>query len=72
MGSEQLLANGERQTSFLSADALKEEPTPASDYTMEQPKKPSVWKRMADKLGLNAPLVIMMAKYVAPRSGQPR
>jgi hypothetical protein len=62
MDSEKGAANGARQ----STDALKDDPTPANDRTMERVKKPSVWKRIADKLGLSIPIVIMMAKYVVP------
>jgi hypothetical protein len=66
MDSEKGAANGARQTPLLSTDALKDDPTPANDRTMERLKKPSVWKRIADKLGLSIPVVIMMAKYVVP------
>jgi hypothetical protein len=66
MDFEKGTANGERQTPLLSTDALKDNPTPANDHTMEQLKKPSVWKRMADKLGLSIPVVMMMVKYVLP------
>jgi hypothetical protein len=66
MDSEKGAANGARQTPLLSTDALKDDPTPANDRTMERPKNPSVWKRIADKLGLSIPVVIMMAKYVVP------
>ena len=64
MDSEKGTTNGERQTPLLSTDALKDDPTPANDRTMERLKKPSVWKRMAGKLGLSIPVVMMMVKYV--------
>jgi hypothetical protein len=66
MGSEKGTVNGERETPLMSADALKDDTAPANDRVMEQPKKPSMWKRMADKLGLSIPVVLMMVKYVVP------
>jgi hypothetical protein len=66
MDSEKGTANEKRQTPSLSTDALNDDPSPANDHVMERLKKPSIWKRMADKLGLSIPVVIMMAKYVVP------
>jgi hypothetical protein len=66
MDSEKGTANRARQTPLLSTNVLKDDPMPANGHTMERPKKPSVWKRMADKLGLSIPIVVMMAKYVVP------
>lgn len=45
---------------------MKDDPTPANYRTMERLKKPSVWKRVVDKLGLSIPVVMMMVKYVVP------
>jgi hypothetical protein len=64
MDSEKGTANRERQTPLLSTDALKDDPTPANDRIMERLKKPSMWRRMVDKLGLSIPVVVMMVKYV--------
>jgi hypothetical protein len=66
MDSEKGTAIGERQTALLSTDALKNDSTPANDGIMERVKKPSMWRRMAGKLGLSIPVVMMMAKYVVP------
>jgi hypothetical protein len=66
MDSEKGTANGGRQTPLLSTDALKDDPTPANDRIIERLKKPSIWRRMVDKLGLSTPIVVMMVKYVVP------
>jgi hypothetical protein len=66
MDSEKGTAKGERQTPLLGTDALKDDPPPANDRIMERLKRPSMWKRIADKLGLSIPVVVMMAKYAAP------
>jgi len=66
MDSEKGTANGERQTPLLSTDAFENDPTLANDRIMEPLKKPSMWRRMADKLGLSIPVVMMMVKYVVP------
>ena len=72
MDSEKGTANGERQAPLLSTDAFKNGPTLANDRIMERLKKPSMWRRMVDKLGLSIPVVIMMVKYVVPQNGLPR
>lgn len=66
MDSEKGTAIGERQTPLLSTDTLKNDPTPANDRIMERLKKPSMWRKMVDKLGLSIPIVMMMVKYVVP------
>jgi hypothetical protein len=37
----------------------------AEDDARAQPKGPSIWKKITDKLGLNVPIMLMMVKYVA-------
>ena len=37
----------------------------AGDDARAQPKGPSIWKKITERLGLNVPIVLMMAKYVA-------
>jgi hypothetical protein len=36
---------------------------PVQDNAIAQTKSSSIWKRIADKLGINIPILLMMIKY---------